>query len=76
MTEQFPGMDALQAVHAAGQPAGAVGQLRQQQPEAKREHDQSQMPEPADDEARGIADDAGRHRRGDKAAQRLAPAMF
>ena len=69
-------MDALQAVHAAGQPAGAVGELRQQQAEAEREHDQGEMPEAADDETRGIADDARRRAGDDEPGQWLAPAIF
>src|SRR6202050_3051889 len=56
MTEKLPGMNALQAVHAAGQPAETVGEFGQQQAETKREHDQRKMAKPADDKARRVAD--------------------
>ena len=74
--EQRPGMNALQAVEAAGEPAGAVGGFLQHQADAERDHDQRQVAKPRDDEARQIAEQAGGNRRGDKPGQRLAPATF
>jgi len=74
--EQRPDLDALQSVRAAGQPARAVAGLLQQQAEAERNHDQREVAETRDDEARGVADQ-GRHRGADhQPAQRFAPDEF
>ena len=54
--EQLADADALQAVGAAGQPMRAVGGLEHQEAHAERDHDQRQMLEARDDEARGIAE--------------------
>src|SRR5580700_11057492 len=75
-SEQRPSMNALQAVEAAGEPAGAVGHFLQYQADAQRDHDQRQVAKSRDDETGQIAEQAGDYRRGDKPGQRLAPAIF
>src|SRR5580704_9788922 len=69
-SEQRPGMNALQAVEAAGEPAGAVGHFLQYQADAQRDHDQRQVAKPRDDEAREIAEQAGGDPSGNKPGQR------
>src|SRR4029077_4278585 len=54
--ENRPGMDALQAIETAGEPARTVRRFLQQQADAERDHDQWQMAKPGDDEARHIAE--------------------
>ena len=72
--EDRPSMDALQAVEAAGDRARAVGGLLQHQAETERDHDQSEMPKPRDDEAGEIAEHAGGEAGDQQPGQRLAPA--
>src|SRR5262249_59823552 len=72
--EKFPHAYALQPVGAAGQPACAVGRLREQQAQPKRDHDQSEMAESSNDEARGITEQARGGSSCSQPGQRLAPA--
>ena len=48
----------------------------QQQADAERDHDQWQVAKPGNDEARHIAEQAGRHCCDEKSGERLAPAPF
>ena len=67
-------MDALQAIGAARQPARTVGGLEQQEAEAQRNHDQREMPEPRDDEAHQVTEQARGNAGSDQSGDRLAPA--
>jgi hypothetical protein len=51
---------------AAGEPAGAVGDFLQQQGKSERQHNQGQMPDARDDEARQVAEHARGERGKDK----------
>ena len=74
--DELPHPHALQAVGAAGQPASAVGRLGEQQAEAERDHDQSEVAEAGDDETREISEHAGGGGRDHQPGERLAPAPF
>ena len=74
IVEDRPHLHALQAVGAAGEPARAVRRLVQQQAHAERDHDQGEMAEARDDEARSVADDPGHRRADQQPGDRLAPA--
>jgi hypothetical protein len=74
VSEQRPHPHALQAIGAAGEPMRAVRSLGEQQAEAERDHDQGEMAEARDDEAREIAEQPGRGAGDQEPGQRLAPA--
>ena len=56
--QQRPDAHALEPVGAAGQPVGAVGRLVEQHAQTERDHDQGQVLDAGDDEARGVPDQA------------------